>query len=110
MVSEGFTATPKDPVMYAKNGWNDRDFAAAGFWVDDCVAIGCRQQLTTLSKTVDAKYMITGLGGVLWVLGMLPERDRSTRMISISQEAFIASVLIRFNLTGASTVATRLTP
>ena len=26
--SEGFTATPKDPVMYIKNSWTDRDFAA----------------------------------------------------------------------------------
>ena len=110
MVSEGFTVTPKDPAMYAKNGWNDRNFAVAGFWVDNRVAIGCREQLTTLSKSVDAKYGITSLRGVLWVPGMLLERDRSARMSSISQEAFIDSVLIRFNLTGASTVTTPLTP
>ena len=82
LVSKGFTVTPKDPEMYAKNGWNDRDFAAAGFWVDGCVAIGCREQLTALEKSVDAKYRMTGLGGVRWVLGMLLERDRSARTIS----------------------------
>ena len=110
MVSKGFTATPKDPDMYTKNGSIDRDFAAAGFWVDDCAVIGCREQLTALEQSVDAKYVIAGLGGVRWVLGMLPERDRSVRTTSMSQGAFIDSVFIRFNLTGASTVATPLTP
>ena len=61
-------------------------------------------------ESVSAKYGITGLGEVKWVLGMLLERDRPTRTISISQEAFIDSILTRFNLTNATTVATPLTP
>ena len=40
---------------------------------------------------------------------MLPERNRPTRTISISQEAFIDSNLTRFNLTDATTVAMPLT-
>ena len=64
MKSEGFTATPKDPAIYTKNSWSDDGFAAAGFWVDDCVAIGSRQVLTSLVKSVDAKYGIMGLGEV----------------------------------------------
>jgi len=110
MESEGFTATPKDPAIYTKNGWTDDNFAAAGFWVDDCVAIGSRQVLTSLAKSVDEKYGTTGLGEVRWVLGMLMERDRAARTISISQEAFIDSILARFNLTDATTVATPLNP
>ena len=45
---EGFMATAKDPAIYVKNSWASNDFAAAGFWVDDCVAIGSRKELDSL--------------------------------------------------------------
>jgi len=110
MESEVFTATTKDPAIYVKNSRASDDCAAAGFWVDDCVAIGPRKELDSLSKSVDAKYGITGPGEVKWVLGMLLERDRSARTIAISQEAFIDSILARFNLLDATTVTTPLAP
>ena len=102
MQSDGFTGTPKDPAMYVKNSWTDRDFAAAGFWVDNCVAIDSRKELTALVESVNAKYGVPSLGEVRWVLGMLQERDRPAPTISISQEAFTNSIFARFNLTGAS--------
>ena len=55
--------------------------------MDDYVAIASGKELASLSKSVDAKYGFTSLGEVKWVLGMLPERDRSARTIAISQEA-----------------------
>jgi len=110
MEGKGFTAMPKDPAMYVKSTWASRDFVAAGFWVDDCVAVGSRKELTDLASSVDAKYGTTSLGEVRWVLGMLLEHDRPSRTISISQEAFINSILTRFNLTDATAVATPLTP
>ena len=110
MESEGFTATAKDPAIYVKNPWASDDFTAAGFWVDDCVAIGSGKELDNLSKNVNMTYAITGPGEVKWVLGMLLERDRSARTIAISQEAFIDSVLTRFNLLDATTVTTSLAP
>ena len=88
----GFTTTAKDPAVYVKNSWRDQDYTAAGLWVDDCVAIGSGEELASLAKSVDAKYGTTGLGEVQWVLGMLMERDRPARTISISQEAFVDSI------------------
>jgi len=104
MESGGFAATPKDPAIYVKNTWTSPDFVAAGFWVDDCVAIGSSRELSALAKGIDVKYGTTGLGEVRWVLRMLLERDRSARTISISQEAFIDPLLERFNLTSASSL------
>jgi hypothetical protein len=75
MMSKGFTAMPKDPTMFIKNSWTNPNFAAAGFWVDNCIAIGSRKVLTALAKSVNVKYGTTGLGEVWWVLGMLMERD-----------------------------------
>jgi len=82
MESEGITATAKYPVIYVKTPWASDDFAAAGFWVDDCVAVGYGKELANLSKGVDAKYGITGAREVKWVLGMLLEPNRSVRTIA----------------------------
>ena len=71
-------------------------------WVDDFVGIGPGEGFNGLAKSVDVKYSITGLGEVKWVLGMLIEWDRDTRLIYISQEVFINTVLARFNLFDAA--------
>ena len=66
--------------------------------------------MDTLTKSVDAKYGITAHGEAKWVLGMLIERDRSAQTVSISQEAFINSILARFNLADATILSTPLAP
>ena len=38
-------ATMKGPVVYVKNSWNEADFAAAGYWVDNFISIGAREEL-----------------------------------------------------------------
>ena len=76
------------------------------FWVDDFIGIGSGEDLDALAKSVDAKYGITGLGDVKWVLGMLIERERAGRTIYISQEAFINSISTRFHLTDAAPLST----
>ena len=81
-----------------------------GFWVDNCVAVGSRKELTDLASSVDTKYSTTGLGEVRWVLGMLLECDCPARTISILQEAFIDSIFTRFNLTDATAVTNPLKP
>jgi len=70
--------------------------------VDDFVGIGPGKVLEVLAKGVDEKYGTTGFGDVKWILGMLVERDRTARTIPISQEAFIGSLLARFNLSDAT--------
>ena len=110
MEGVGYTATNKDPAVYVKSLWNQADFAAGGFWVDDFVGIGSGKELDALAKSVDEKYGITGLGEVKWVLGMLIERDRAARAVYLSQEAFINSLLTRFSLTDAAPLTTPLAP
>ena len=110
MESVGYAAMSKDPAIYAKGSWNQEDFVAGSFWVDDFVRIGSRAQLEVLAESVDGKYGITRLGEVKWVLGMLLEHDRTARMILISQEAFINLILARFNLMDASPLSTLLVP
>jgi hypothetical protein len=39
MESMGLAATSKDPAVCVKGYWNQEDFAAGGFWVDNFVGI-----------------------------------------------------------------------
>ena len=110
MESVGYAAMSKDSAVYAKGSWNQEDFMAGSFWVDNFVGIGSRAQLEVLAESVDRKYGITRLGEVKWVLGMLLEHDCTARMISISQEAFINSILAHFNLMDTSPLLTLLIP
>ena len=68
MESNGFITTVKDPAVYVKNSWKGQEFVAVRFWVDDCVAIGSGKELANLARSVGAKYGITRLGEVRWVL------------------------------------------
>jgi len=76
--------------------------------VSDFVSIGSGKDINALAKEIDAKYGVTGLGEVKWILGMKVERDRAERTISMSQEAFFDSILARFNLTDAVPTTTPL--
>ena len=62
----GYAATEMDPAVYVKSTWNQADFAAGGFWVDDFISIGSGKELNALAKSVDVKYSITGLGDIKW--------------------------------------------
>jgi hypothetical protein len=105
MEGEVSVTTPEHLAIYVKGSWTSDDFTAAGFWVDDCIKIGSKRELEAIAKGVDAKYSITGLGEVKWVLSMLLECDCSAHTISILQEAFIDSTLVRSNLTDSTTVS-----
>ena len=67
-----------------KNTWYRQDFVAGG--------LGSRKELEAFANVIDAKYGITGLGEVKWVLGMLMERDLSAHTILIPQGLFIDSI------------------
>ena len=103
--SEGLAATPNDPTMYIKNSWTDRDFVAADFWVDNYVAISSRKELTALVGSVNMAWEKSDGYSACCRSATAPART-----ISISQEASIDSIITRFNLTDATTVATPLTP
>jgi len=101
MNSVGYSATAKDPAVYIKGQWGCEGFIAGRFWVDDFVGVGS-------GKELDAKYRVTGLGEVRWILGMKVKCDQMVRTISILQEAFIDSILACFNLADAAPTTTPL--
>ena len=110
MIEQGFTPTTKDPAVYTNSPWDRGGFVAGGFWVDDFVGIGSGKGLRALGEGINRRYGVTGSGDIRWVLGMMLERDRPARTISISQEAFIDILLQRFGLVGVTPITMPLVP
>jgi hypothetical protein len=59
----------KGPRSLRQRHLESGGFRCRGFWVDHFIGIGSGKGLDVLAKSVNAKYGITGLGDVKWVLG-----------------------------------------
>ncbi|THG92494.1 hypothetical protein EW026_g8421 [Hermanssonia centrifuga] len=68
--------------------------------VDDCAITGSSTPLISeYKRRIGEKYPLTDLGEVSWLLGIKVARDREARTLSLSQHAYIDSILARFNFT-----------
>ena len=106
MESEVLTVTAKDPAIYVKNSWSSHAFAAAGFWVDDCVAIGYGKESLTSRRVLMRSMVLLALEMSNGYSGARPlcPHDRDL------PGGIIDSILARFNLIDATTVTTPLAP
>ncbi len=66
--------------------------------VDDCTIAATSVKLITKFKRRIAEYVkITDLGELHWLLGLEIKRDREQRTLYLSQRAYIASIILRYN-------------
>ena len=75
--------------------------------VDDCVI--CGSDMATITHFKDflrSEYKITDLGAIQHCLGWEIARNRSLRTLSISQQQYIRSMVIRFDCLDAASVVT----
>ena len=79
--------------------------------VDDCALTGSSSELIARYKEkINARYTLTDLGPIHWLLGFKKTRDRDTRTISLLLESFIDSILARFALQDVKSYATPMVP
>ena len=92
----GFVHTEVDQGIFVKRSGTDSLFLA--IHVDDCLITGTSASLIKAFKVeMNKKYKLTDLGPVEWLLGIKVTRNRAERMISLSQHAYIDSIITRFN-------------
>ena len=105
----GFKKSKYDPaVFYIHSGDN---IIIMAIHVDDCTITGNnRVLLKEIKRKMKSRYSLTDLGPVNWLLGIKITRDQAARMISLSQESYIDSILARFNLTDAKPMSTPMDP
>jgi len=93
----GFKQTEADHAVFLKT-WRNGERVILAVHVDDCLATGSNQALVNKAKErVNGKYKMTDLGPCKWLLGIKIERDLENHTTSLSQHAYIESILARFN-------------
>jgi len=95
-------------VFYAHIGHNILILASH---VDDCTLTGSSHELMGLFKDeIWAKYKITDLGPISWVLGMKVIRDHVAQMVSLSQEPYIDAIITKYNFSDLKPVSIPMDP
>lgn len=79
--------------------------------VDDCLITGNSRRLLDECKTkIGARYKMTDLGPVSWLLGIKISRDRQGGTIALSQHTYIEAILMRFNFVDLKPVSMPMDP
>ena len=105
----GFKKSKYDPaVFYIHSG---DDIIIMAIHVDDCTITGNNQVLLNKIKCkIKSRYSLTDLGPINWLLGIKITQDRAAQMISLSQESYINSILVHFNLMDTKPMSTLMDP
>lgn len=79
--------------------------------VDDCTITGTTRKLLDDYKVrINARYAMTDLGPISWLLGIQVTRNMQNRTITLSQRSYIESIIARFNFTDAKPLAIPMDP
>ena len=77
---------------------------------DFAIAASSPDRMVEFKSNLSHHFEMSDLGELAWILGIRVTRDRILKTISLSQSAYIDSVVKRFNLTSASPLGTSLDP
>lgn len=101
MVKFGFTRVSVKHSIYSQTREEGRCLIAVH--VDDfCIAADSKSEMASFKEELASEFEITDLGEVKWILGISVTRDRSTRSISLSQDAYVEKMLQHFGMTDAT--------
>jgi hypothetical protein len=100
LIDLGFCVSSVDPSMFY--AWIREHLLVLAVHVEDCGIMGDSPKLIALyMQKLNDCHTLTKLGPVNWLLGIKVTRDQEAQTISLSQIAFIKSILAQFSLTDA---------
>jgi hypothetical protein len=95
MSEEGFTQVSVEHSLYLRK--SETGTALVAVHVDDmAVAASSGDEIKRVSQDLNKHFEIIDLGPIKWLLGIGIERDRKMRTISLSQVAYIDSIIEKF--------------
>jgi Reverse transcriptase (RNA-dependent DNA polymerase) len=105
----GFSVSQANPgVFHTKE---EGKLLILAIHVDDCTFTGpSRRLLEAYKEKINAKYSITNLRPLHWLLGIKVERDCKLWVIWLSQTSYINSIIGQFSLNDAKPVTTLMEP
>ena len=96
----GYVKNPEEPCVYKKVSGSSIVFLV--LYVDDILLIGNdRSSLESTKAWLGINFSMKDLGEAAYILGIKITRDRSRRMLRLSQATYIGKMLERFNMQGS---------
>jgi hypothetical protein len=104
-----FAVCAVDHTVFVSQGVEAKVIVGAS--TDDLLMISeSLDRLERVKRGLEKHFEMTDLGEVHWLLGVEIRHDRANRTLSLSQGAYTKTILARFNLENASTVAMPMDP
>jgi hypothetical protein len=93
----GFVQNIEESCIYKKMSGSSVSFLV--LYVDDILLIGNDvQMLNSVKEYLNINFSMKDMGEVAYVLGIKIYRDRSRRLLTLSQSTYLGKVLKRFNI------------
>ena len=100
IVDLGFIKNEEDYCLYKKSSGSSVVFLI--LYVDDILLIRNDDlMLNSVKESLNGKFSMKDLGEAVYILGIKIYRDRSRRLLGLSQSTYIDKVLKRFNMSKA---------
>ena len=110
MRSEGYMRSHEDPCLYTRKA-ADGSLIVLILYVDDMLIAGKSvADVNALKHRLHETFAMKDLGDASHILGMRITRDRSCRLLFLSQKEYIDRVLERFHMEGGKAISTPLPP
>lgn len=98
-----------DHCMYTRT--TDKGTSIVAIHVDDMLAsASSEQEMDALKKDLQSLFEIKDLGDVHWLLGVAITRDQQSHTVTLSQAAYVDTIVSRFKMEKAYPVSTPLEP
>lgn len=103
----GCKQIPESPCVWIHDGFQTP--VIVFFYVDDLIVAGKGDGLHHVSDFLAASYELHVLGEIEWFVGIRVTRDRASRKLWLSQEAYVRKIAKRFNIVNTAKVPITLT-
>jgi hypothetical protein len=98
----GFIKNVEEPCVYKKVSGSAVVFLV--LYVDDILLIGNDiPMMVVVKSSIRKSFSMKDLGEAVYILGIKIYRDRSKRLIGLSQDAYIDKILNQFNMQDSKT-------
>ena len=103
--TNGYTSFDADECIFIKEV--DGNFVVQGIYVDDLIPISNHVPMLEAEKAkLKQQFDMVDKGEISFILGMEVKRDRQKGLLSISQSAYLESILKRFNMENCNPTST----
>ena len=112
--SAGYRKSNADGCIYIKTVQETNgqiNFVILGVYVDDIVQVSNNTDLLKAEKAaLCKKFEMVDQGDIRYLLGMLIKRDRKSKTLTISQQAYLEKIVKKFGMENSKPVSTPLEP